>query len=190
MNKEITRANDLVKQAHAIQIGTHSDAVYAAEFLTRANKALDLLTLKEDLALKRLKEELKEKQAPYIDPKRTLKAIITDLRGKLSLYQTQGLAIASVAADKIAEKTLAGKLTIEQGVQKLDAVPTPATKLGVPSGSLSFRPKQILEIISFDDIPRNFLVPDMDAILRNMKEGLKVPGCILKTVQVPINRRN
>lgn len=189
-SKEITKANDLVAQAKAITIATHGDAVFAAEFLTQANKALDLLTTKENERTKRIKEELEFIKAPYIEPKRALKTIIADLRTKLGAYQTQGTIAADIEANKIADKALSGKLSAEKAVAQLDAIDAPTKKIGVNSGTLSFRPKQVLEIISFDDIPRNFLVPDMDAILRQMKEGLKVPGCILKTVQVPINRRN
>lgn len=188
-NKEIIAANDVVKQAKAIEIESHTDAVYATEVLTRANKALDLLTSKEDERTKRLKEELEFIKAPYIDPKRTLKTIIADLRVKLSHYQTFGIQSALLESEKVAAKVLAGKISAEKGVQKLDQVVSPIKRIEVPAGSLSFKPKQTLEIISFEAIPRNYLIPDEEKILKDMKTGLKIDGCVLRTIQVPINRR-
>jgi len=188
-NKEIIQANDLITQAKEITIATHGDAAYAAEFLSRANKALDLLKVKEDERTKRIKEELEFIKAPYAEPKKQLNAIIATLRGKLSTYQTQGLDNVQVLGEKIGEKVLAGKMTLAKGSQKLQEV-TPDAKIGVPSGSLSFRPKQTLEIISFEAIPRNYLVPDEEMILKDMKAGIKIDGCVLRTIQVPINRRN
>lgn len=189
-NTEIVFANSVVKEATAIEIATHTDAVYAAEVLTRANKALDTIIAKEKERTQRLEEELAFIKAPYIDPKRTLKTIIADLRTKLSYYQTHGIAVAAVEENKIAEKVLSGKLSAEKGVQKLDQVVSPLKRIEVPTGSLSFKSKQTLEIISFEAIPRNYLRPDEDMILKDMKMGLKIAGCVLRTVQVPINRRN
>lgn len=189
-NKEIVQANDIVKMAKEIQIGTHGDAEYAAEFLSKANRALDFLEEKETERTKRLKEELAYIKESYIEPKKALKAIIADLREKLSTYQTQGAILAAKEADLIAAKALSGRLSPEKAVQKLDEIDAPVKKIVVDSGKLSFIAKQTLDIQSFDAIPRSYLIPFDELILKDLKVGIKVPGCAIKIVQVPINRRN
>lgn len=189
-NTEIVFANNVVKEAAAIEIASHTDAVYATEMLTRANNALDTITIKENERTKRLEEELAFIKEPYIAPKRALKSIVADLRKKLSNYQTFGIQLALAESEKVAAKVLAGKISTEKGVQKLDELVSPIKRIEVPFGSLSFRPKQTLEIESFEAIPRNYLIPDEEMILKDIKAGIQIPGCKIRTIQVPINRRN
>lgn len=188
-NTEIVFATDVVKEAKSLTVHNPDQASYASEVLSRANKALDILTTKEDERTKRLKEELEFIKAPYIEPKKALKAIIADLRTKLGAYQTASTQLAAGKAQVIAKKAEKELISMDVALRQLDAIETVASKITGVSGRVSFRPKQTLKIVSAREIPRSFMIPDEDAILEALVAGKKVAGCAIEIIQVPINRR-
>lgn len=189
MTQELTQAQNIISQAKALQVHDQKQAKFATEVLSKANKALDLLSEREDERTARLKEELAFIKAPYIEPKKALKEIIADLRDKLGAYQTAATRQAAIEAQAIADKALKGRLKPETAVRKLEEIDAPEAQIDVESGSLSFRSKQVLVITDLGLIPRSFLVPDEILILEWIKRGEKIPGCTTRTIQVPYNRR-
>lgn len=175
LNTEIVVANDLVKKAQVLMVTTNAEAEYATEVLSRANKALDILTTKEEERTQRLKEELEFIKAPYIEPKKQLKEIIKHLRSQLGSYQTKSIQQAVIEA--------------EEGIKNFEDIKMPAVKMATPAGTLTFRPKQTLKIVDLKKIPKKYLVPDLTLLFEALRAGTKVPGCEIEIIQVPFNRR-
>lgn len=190
MSREIIFATGVVKEAQSLTVSNHEQAEYATEVLSRANKALDVLTTKEDERTRRLKEELEFIKAPYSLPKKQLKAIIADLREKLGKYQTAHMQVAEKKAEVIASKAENEIISPVVAMRQLDKIGVPAPKLAGATGTLTFRPKQTVKIVNRSLIPRKYLVADFDLILADLVADKYVPGCEIEIIQVPFNRRN
>ena len=179
----------IVQQAEAQKITTPEEVTIATEFLSRANKTLDALIAEEEKITAPLNQAIKAERARWAVPKKSLKETIELLRTKLSQYQTEQMRIAQDKADKIAERVSKGTLKVETAVRRIDQLDTPEEKVVTENGSLSFRPKQVLTITDLSSIPREYLVPDEDRLLTDLKSGKEIAGAKIDIIQVPVNRR-
>ena len=179
----------LFNKVHELEVNTPQQVIQATELLSHTNKELDALLQKEEKitkpALLVIKNE-RERWAPY---KAMLKDTITLLRTKLSDYQTLETQRAAKEAQAIADRASRGTIKVETAVRKLSEIDAPEAKVLTSNGSLTFRPKDTLSIIDPLKIPREYLIPDEDRILKALQGGTVVPGCAIVIIQVPINRR-
>ena len=189
MTTQNIEAVALYNRSNEMKIETFEQASQATELLSHANKEMDALLQKEEKitkpALLVIKNE-RERWAPY---KKMLKESIDLLRMKLSDYQTIESQRAAKEAQAIADRASRGTLKVETAVRKLSEIDAPEAKILTSNGSLTFRPKETLVIKHADKIPREYLSPDEDRLLKALQGGATIPGCTIVIIQVPFNRR-
>ncbi len=188
--KPTTQAIELADIAPTLHITTPGEAAKATEFLSRANKTLDALKAEEEKITAPLNEALRAARAPLAEPKKRLKETIALLRERLSNYQTLATKQALEETQKIAKRMANKTLRPETAIKKLDEIDSPLAKVETQTGSLTFRPKQVLKIVDFSKVPRAYLMVNEELALSALKANMDVPGCTIEIVQVPINRRN
>ena len=189
LQKYESEVHPLTESAEALTIRTAEDMTQATELLSMANLSMDKIEAEENKIVLPAKEVIKAEQARWKPLKDSLKPAIALLRTKISAYQTEELRKTKEKEAKLAERAAKGTLKFETAVKKSAALSRPEEKVSTALGSLSFRPTQQLVIEDLNSIPREYLVPDEQAILTALKSGKKVPGARVETIQVPINRR-
>ncbi len=187
--QELVLASSIINEAAKLQVSSPKEATLATEVLSRANIALDRLTIKENERTFHLKEQLELEKSPFMAPKKALKEIIQDLRQKLSTYQTEETKRAQIEQQKIADRAQVGNLRPETAIRKLNEIDTPTERIYADSGKLSFRPKPTLKIVDESLIPREYMTPNGPIIFEALQDGKKIPGAEIEVVQIPINRR-
>jgi len=195
MNKESTtiiakQSNPIITRAETLTIAGPEDMNKAAALLTELNTIIDKADEAKNQVLKPLNAaraaELKRWQ-PITKP---LEAAVSVLRAKMSEYQTQAKKAADAQAAAIAARVSSGSLKIETGIRKLDEVEKPEQIVNVGEhASVAFRTLRQLKITDPALIPRQYLVPDENAMLVALKAGATIPGAEIEEVQVPANYR-
>ncbi len=188
---QLVKIYPLVEQEYSLKITSPEDVEIATEILSQLNKINDSIEEEKQKVLAplnkaRLAEINRWKPAITLYDK-----AITSLRSKLSVYQTNATNEALEAQEAISKRIGTGKgsLKLETAVKKLQDLPTPATEISTRTGTLTFREKVVLDIISVKLIPLTYWKIDEDMILKDLKENKMVPGARLKTIQVPVNER-
>lgn len=188
-NSPIKIDQDIFEKAKSLEIANKTQMSSAVLLLSQCNKALDRLTEECEKITKPMNEALKEVRARYKPAKTLLSDTITSLRSKMSVYQTEQTKVQFEAEAKIAIKVAEGKLSIETGVAKIEALGSTHDKINTDSGAVKFKAIEKLKITNADLIPRAYLLPDEKLILDDLKAGKEVPGAILEEIQIPINYR-
>jgi hypothetical protein len=179
----------VIASATALRINSPATMTESVSFLSQANKYLDsVIAYKKsktdpiNQALRAIRNETRPLELLLIDA-------ITIIKTKQSAYQTQKINAQRAKEQAIADKLSAGTLDINQAVTKLSKINAPDSAIKTEDGSVSFREDNILEIVDASLIPREYLIPDEQAILTSLDKGIAVPGCVYKIVMIPINRR-
>lgn len=181
----------IIQKASELSVESQEDVAEAVEVLSRLNKSLDAIEAEKDKVLGPLKEAAKAEKARWKPLEDMFGDAVSRIRGLLSAFQTAQVKAAKEEEEKILARTKEGKgnFTAETAIKKLGEIETPVEKVAVASGGLSFRESKVLKIVDVDLIPRSLMVPDEKAIMANLKEGIEVPGCLLETIQIPVNKR-
>ncbi len=184
MSQQITtiqeEASPFITNATRIVIKDEKDVGVASETLSRLNIFNDRLKEDREKITAPLNEALREVRLKYKPLESSVGEAIDIIRGKLSIYQQQALKAQSEATEALKR----GDISLEDAVSLV-----PTNKATVQSGSVTFKPTQMLKIIDSKKIPRKYLVADNDAILDALKEGKKVAGCEIEIIQTVVNRR-
>lgn len=180
----------ILSKGQSIKITDEPSLREANEILSLANTKLKEITAlrKEDCAP--YKQKINDIEVVYEPAEDALSALIKDIRGQMSAYQTEQLRIQQAEEEKIAAKAAKGTIRLDTAVRKMDEVEKPVAKVVGAAGSLRFRADKKLKIVNEKLIPRPFLVPNEALILEHLKAGTPVPGCEIEIVQIPINTRN
>lgn len=189
IEKDIT---PVIRQASTVtSITTQDQMTGATELLSLLNKKLDMVEAEENKVVKPIKEALKAEQDRWKPLKAMLKEGIDILRGSMSAYQTMMVKKQREEEAKIAARIGEGKgkIKMETGIKKLDAVERPEEKIVTDVGTAGFRTVQKLKIIDEKLIPREYMIVDEVKLKAALKGGVKVPGAELEEVQSVINRR-
>lgn len=125
------------------------------------------------LPAKQIIQEAREKYDPYID---ICKSAEAELKEKARLFLVEYNAKIRVQENKIQQKVESGKLDIEKGVEKLEALPEIAKGASTESSNLSLRTYQDVEIFDEAALPREYLIPDRVKIRKVVLAGIEVPG--------------
>lgn len=193
MNKDLaiteSDVSPIVEKATALSVMSQDTLAISVEMLSQCNIYLDKLTEDKEKITKPLNAALKEIRAKYKPVEEILTTAIATIRGKQSQYQTELMRKQKENEMKIAEKLASGKLSIEKAVSKLEQVQVPTERITTTTGSLKFREDKVLVIVDPYFIPREYLLPDEKAIMKVLKEGGLVAGCVLESKMVPINSR-
>jgi len=196
MSKEITvviekEVSPIVRQAQELKIGNVKDMEKATETLSKLNLYNDRITEEKEKITIPAQAVLTAERARWSPIEKPIKLAIDLIRGKMSEYQTMLMKMAKEEEDRIASRIGAGKgkLSVETAVRKMSEVEKPQEKTITDSGSIKFRETQIVKIVDKSKIPLDYLIVDESAILKALKEGKKVTGCVLDIKMTPINNR-
>jgi hypothetical protein len=177
------------QQAEAIVIKDAGTMETAAEFLSRANSVLDEVVAYKESKTKPLNEALKIIRAETKPFESILQNAIENIRSKMGKYLTEMITKKKAQEEKIGLDIASGKIKIETGLKKMDAVKDVEKSIETQSGGVSFMTQKKLKIVNLLAIPREFLIVDEKHCLDALKKGEKVPGCEMEMVQIPVNSR-
>src|SRR3990167_5806140 len=184
MKKEtsLVLADKVLHDTNVIVITDKKKLTQATEVLSRLNQALDAVTADKEKITKPINASLKEIRLKYKPTEDNLNHMIDLIRTEMSRYATVLANEKALASAKIEKRLEAGTLGIVKAVEKLGALESVPEKIEVASGSLQFRPKQVLKITNIDRIPRAFMVVDEGKLLEALKKGDEIEGAELSTV--------
>lgn len=174
-------------------------AVTDAESLTKVSAELilakkELKALKEDQAslIDPLKESIANIKEKYAPRQTALESFIDSAGKQVSQYQTRLVAAQREAELAISERIKPGKgnLSIEKGIQKLEAVEKADKTLETEVGSATFVEYPMCELEDITQVPIKYYLVDMVSIRAEMKAGNKVPGIRYWTEQRLKNNRS
>jgi len=181
--------NTLLSEVEKIEVSDTKSLSTATDKLSQLNSYLDKVAAWREAKSKPLNSVLKVIRAETKSLETMLESAIAVIRAELSRYATVIANDKLKAEAKIEKRLESGSLGIEKAVEKLGALESVPEKIEVASGSLQFRPKQILKITNIDRIPRVFMVVDEGKLLEALKRGDEIEGAELSVVQVPYNTR-
>lgn len=165
----------------AIEKKTKSTLIKLENFEVVDNATYDkVATMVKEL--KTYKKEAENQEATILNP---LQAAV---KATKDLFKPFYLNVANIELltksrmitflDNQKAKELKLKEKFEDGsIKKVSTLITKVADLQVSSNSASQRTIKEIEIVDLAAIPREYLVPDMVAIRKAFKEGIKVEGC-------------
>ena len=181
----------ILSQGQNLTVIDEQSLTIATELLSQANITLKAVTSSHKAEAEPFETPLKEIDLKYSPTEKALKAMISSIRSMVGEYQTEQTNLLKAKEEAIASRIGAGKgkLQVSTAVAQIDNLERPTSSVQASSGSLSFRPKNTLEIVDPTLIPREYLTPNEDSILEALEQGKAVNGCKIKVIQIPINRR-
>lgn len=189
LSKEKFIANFQLTNFGIAKIETQEHLITATSQLSQLNKYLDSIIEYKEKKTKPLNEALKVIRAETKPYEQEVQALIDSIRLAMTRYQTNLINTQKAQEQAIANKLATGKLSLDNAVTKLDALPTISKEVPTEEGLVQFREKQQLKIKDVSLIPRAFMLPDETLILEHLKAGKDIPGCEIETIQVPVNYR-
>lgn len=185
------RIPPIVEEAKKLKIKDTKTMARGAEILSQANKELDRLKESKEKITKPIEAGLKEVKDRYKPGETMLKDTITDLRGKISEYQTEQDRLIQEEEERIASRVKEGKgnLSAETASKKIAELDRPEEVVSTEAGMVKFRTDKKLEIFDETKIPREYLVPNERLILEDLKAGKEIAGTRIKEIKTPINFR-
>lgn len=181
----------LVEEVKGIVIKEEKDMVQATSTLSEINKYLDSVKEAKERLTKPANEILKNARnmfKPVIEP---AEEAVEELRGKMTVYQTQRVKENQEAAAKIASRVGEGKgkFQVETAVRKIESLAVPQKEVATEEGLVQFREVKRFEVMDMGVLPLEYHMANDKAIGAAMKEGKEVPGVRYFTEQVPVNYR-
>lgn len=186
----IKEINPVIAQVSSIEIVSSEDMQNATSTLSQLNKYLDAMTVEKERLTKPINEALKEIRSRYKPTEQLLEEAISDLKSKMSSFQTLALAEQRKEEEKIAKRLADGKLKVETAIKKISEIDAPEAKVATEEGSVGFRTVKKFEIMDLILLPIGFHLPNEPKIREAMKSGIELPGVRYYEEQSIINRRN
>lgn len=188
LQKEIT---PIVEQARTLEITTPEEMTQASELLSRLNQYSDRIDEEKEKVTKPLNLALKAERGRWKPLEDMYDSAITVIRGKMSRYQTQAVKVIGNKIDTISTRTGEGRghFKIETSARKISEIERPQEKVITNSGMIKFRTDKVLKIVDGSLIPLEYYELNESLILKALKAGVIVPGCVLEEIQVPVNYR-
>jgi type I site-specific restriction endonuclease len=193
-NKELVpfvkKVSVLEFEVNALEIKSPDDMKKATILLSNLNKYGDSVTEAKEKLTGPINASLKAIRDMF-KPVETYKAMIEDIRTKMSLWQTSETNRMKAEEAKIAARVGEGKgkLKIETAMKKMEDVEKVEKEVATDAGLVQFRESKVLKINNVGYIPREYMVPNEKMILEALKEGKLVPGCEIEIIQIPVNYR-
>ena len=185
----IKEISPLLLKVKQLEITDNTSLTKATGYLSDLNSKLDSIIEDKEKITKPINASLKEIREKYRPIETKLKELIDLIRAKMSEYATALDAKRKAEEVKIEAKLESGKLNVMQALNKLDAIPTVPDNTVTDSGSVKFRPKNVLNITDSALIPRLYLVPNTVMLLDDLEQGKIIPGCEIKVIQIVYNSR-
>lgn len=194
-NRKVTVAAKLSVKNEAV-----STAVIVANLEKSANPTIKKVTdlkikTKEDFELaaqliKKLKDWAKEAKAEEDRMTEGLKQSLSAIKNHFKPFRERVEMVEDATKEAMqsfldGQKKLSERLDsdFESGkIKKVSTVVTKQNELRVTNGSAQIRKVWQMKIIDVSKIPREYMIPDTDAIKAVLKEGGSVAGCVWKQV--------
>lgn len=190
INKTLEKNISLVaRKVVEITVVDEKSKAVAGEMLSKVNLYNDSLQEQKQTITKPLNEALKNARALFAPLEKQCEEAIEYLRGQLGTYQTRLMLEQKKKTEEIASKVASGKIDISEASSRIGEVLVGGGSVVSESGMVKFRTDVVLEIIDAKKVPREYCVVDEKAVLKALKGGSKIAGCVLKEVQVPVNYR-
>jgi SMC interacting uncharacterized protein involved in chromosome segregation len=179
-----------IERSSSIVVDSTESLTEATALLSQLNKNLDRVKEEKEKVLKPLREAANAEKARWEPLEKMFKPAIAHLRTVISAYQTKLVQEKEAADAKLAARVGEGKgkLKAETAVRKMTETAI-EDKIQTNVGGLSFRSKKQIKVIDPDQIPDQYWMIDEKAILDALTSGIPVPGCVIETIQVPVNKR-
>lgn len=181
----------IVKKARALEVKDDKSMALAVDMLSTINRVLDRAKEDKEKITKPLNDTLKEVRLRYKPIEEPGTEAVSELRGKISAYQTQKKRDAEAEEAKLAARVGAGKgkLKMETAVAKMADIERPADSVSTDSGMVKFRTVTKFKVTEMRDVPLEFLEINETLVKEAMKNGVKIPGIEYFTEEIPVNSR-
>lgn len=184
-----TELAPIAEQALSFTIAHEEDMRMAVSLLSQLNRINDRIAEEREKVTKPLNEALKAERARWKPTELKNTTAIEALRAEMTRYQTQALRQKQMEEQKIADKVATGYIKTDTAVTKLESLPSIQKTTSTDDGSVTFVEKKQLLITNQMLIPREYLIPDEDKIIKDLKDNKTIPGAELETILVPRNSR-
>lgn len=177
-----SQVSPVVAEAQALNITSTEQMTAASTLRERIKEVQKAIEADKEELYRPAKTVLDEINARYAPFEKPLKEALKIVNEKMSARQTAEIARAKAEADAIASRVGKGKghLKPETAMDKIANIETPAT---LDLTGFTNRPK--LSITDESLIPREYLVPNENAIELALKAGKIVPGAIMVDNYIP-----
>jgi hypothetical protein len=179
----------IVDKALSITITKQEQMPEAVEILSKLNQFNDKITEEKERITKPLLEALRVERSRWSPMEKANQSGIDHIREQMSEFQTAEYNRKKAEEKKIADKLSSGKITIDKAISKFDKIEELQKNVVAQSGLVSFREEKRLKIVDINSIPREYMIPDEKLILKALKEGKEIVGCIIEIIQTPANFR-
>ena len=180
--------NTLLSEVEKIEVSDTKSLSLATDKLSQINSYLDKVVAWKEAKTKPLNSALRVIRAETKSLETMLESAVTIIRAELSRYATAVEADRLAKSAKIEKRLESGSLGIVKAVEKLGALEVLPDKVETASGSLQFRDKLFLEITDLALIPRTYMLPNEPLILQEIKDGVVVPGAVVKIIKISYNK--
>ncbi len=186
IQKELPAVQQIIS---TMEIVDSESLIHATTYLSQANKYLDSLVEEREKVTKPLNEALKAERARFKPVETSLNDVISILRAKMAIYQSNLVRAQQQAQAKVAAKVQSGYIKTETAVNKLEAMPVIEKEIATAEGLVQFAEVKKFEVISMKELPIEYHIPNEVDIRREMKLGNELPGVKYWTEQQPRNYR-
>lgn len=186
LKKKIEVVADKVSK---FEIKSADDLKEAVVVLSEMNKYADSVKEKKELITKPLNLALKNARAMFAPLEDIYESAIAMLRGKMTKYQTEHVAIKKAEEQKLADRVTKGTLKIETAMKKIDEIVPVEKEVATDSGLVQFREVKRFEVVDISKLPIEYHMANEAMITKAMKEGKELLGVKYYTEQVPVNYR-
>ncbi len=183
------KLSPIAEQASALRIVDDETLKQGVELLSKLNQFNDRISEEREKVTKPLMEALKAERARWKPTEAQNESAINSLRLEMTRYQTALVNEKKEAEKKIADRVTRGTLKVETAVKKIEAIEDVEKEHATEAGLVQFRETQVLKIIDKSLIPIEYYELNEGLLLKDLKNGLLVPGAITEKIQIPVNYR-
>jgi len=185
------KISPLAEQAKGIKISSEKEMKVAVETLSKLNQYLDAIEEEKNTVIAPAKAIIKREKERWATLEEMHEEAVATLRKKMSVYQTEKVAIQKAEEDKIEKRIGAGKgnLKLETAVKKIEELDKPEKKISTDAGLVKFETRKKFEVMDVTLLPVEYILPNEVAIRKAMKEGIELDGVRYFTEEVPVNYR-
>lgn len=172
--------------AEMVIIKTNEDMIRAVDILGKIKDAGKKITAEKEKITKPLSEALKNARALFAPLEAQWEEAEKTIKYKMVKYQTLSEAKAEKKIETIEKKIEEGKISFEQGIEKIAGI-EPGSTVETDSFSLTFREDRKMEIIDASLIPDEYWQIDEVKLRKDVLAGKEVPGAKIVIVKTPVS---
>lgn len=166
-----TRVSAVLRAAHALKIESPEDMEAAEELLKSITAGEKMLVLRKEEITRPLMKALASGRALFKPFENDFANAKKETKDKILAYHVEQEELIAAAQRKIEARVEKGTMRPDTAVAKLEKLD------GAPRANV--RVVRKLHIVDESMLPREYLVPNREAITKALFEGLSVPGAEL-----------